>query len=86
VTAEAGTTYKVAISIGGTYIRTVSAIAVETFTYQAADRVSDGGVGPLTLDFYSNANSLDSYQAQEVTFENSGFGLDFGRIFGGKQS
>lgn len=86
VAAEAGTTYKVAISIGGTYIRTVSAIAVETFTYHAADRVSDGGVGSVTLAFYSNANSLDSYQAQQVTFEMTGFGLDFGRIFGGQQS
>jgi hypothetical protein len=86
LTPEAGTTYTVKVTIGGTVVRTVTAIAVETFTYTIADRLADGGAGPVTLDVFSNANSLDSFQSQEVTFEMSGFGLDFGRIFGGEQA
>lgn len=85
ITAEIGTTYKVTISIGGSIVRTVSS-ATTPFTYAATDRVADGGVGPVTLDLFSNANSLDSYQAQELAFEMTGFGLDFGKFFGGKQA
>jgi len=86
ITPETGTTYKVTITIGGTVVRTVSAIAVETYTYTADDRAADGGDGPVTLDLFSNANSLDSFQSQEVTFEMTGFGLDFGNFFGGIQT
>lgn len=85
LTPEAGTTYTVAIAIGGIPIRIVTAIAVETFTYAIADRLADGGAGAVTLDVFAHANTLDSFQAQEVTFEMSGFGLDFGNIFGGQQ-
>ena len=85
LTPEAGTTYTVTAKIGGTIVRTVSAIAIETYTYTIADRLADAGAGAVTLDVFANANSLDSFQAQEATFEMSGFGLDFGRVFGGKQ-
>lgn len=83
VTPETGTTYKVLVVIGGVTVRTVSAIAVQTFSYSIADRLSDGGAGAVTLKFFANANSLDSFQAPALTFEMTGFGLDFGRGFGG---
>jgi Putative phage tail protein len=85
LTPEAGTTYKVTVTIGGIIVRTVNP-TTSPFSYTVADRLADGGAGAVTLDIFSNANSLDSYQSQEVTFEMSGFGLDFGNAFGGNQS
>ncbi len=38
ITPEAGTIYKVAILIGGTLVRTVTAIAVETFSYLVPEK------------------------------------------------
>jgi hypothetical protein len=48
--------------------------------------MSDGGLGPVTLEIYSNANALDCFQFQSLTFEMTGFGLDFGKFFGGIQA
>jgi len=84
ITGEAGQVFKVLVVIGGVTVRTVNP-ATSPFTYAVADRISDGGSGPVTLEIYSNANSLDSFQPQAVTFEMSGFGLDFGNCFGGIQ-
>ena len=84
IAGEAGQIFKVLVVIGGTTVRTVNP-ATTPFDYSAADRVTDGGIGPVTLEIYSNANTLDSFQPQAVTFEMSGFGLDFGNCFGGVQ-
>lgn len=86
ITPETGTTYTVKVTIGGSLVRTDSAIAIETYTYDTAKRIADGGVGPVTLQLFANANSLDSFQAQTAVFEMTGFGLDFGKVFGGKQA
>jgi hypothetical protein len=83
VAAEVGTTYKVQVWTAGVLRRTIAAIAVETFTYAVADRISDGGAGAVTLKFFSNANGLDSFYSADATFEMTGFGMDFGRVFGG---
>jgi hypothetical protein len=85
ITGETGQTYKVLVVIGGTTVRTIDP-ATTPFTYAGTDRVSDGGVGPVTLQIFSHANSLDSYMAQTITFEMTGFGLDFGNFFGGIQA
>lgn len=85
ITGEAGQVFKVVVVIGGSTIRTVNP-ATSPFTYAVTDRISDGGSGPVTLEIYSNANSLDSFQAQVVTFRMTGFGLEFGNFFGGKQA
>jgi hypothetical protein len=85
ITGETGQTYKVLVVIGGVTVRTVNP-ATTPFVYTAADRVTDGGIGPVTLEIYSNANTLDSFEAQAVTFEMTGFGLDFGNFFGGIQA
>lgn len=82
ITPETGTTHKVFVYVAGSLIRTIDP-ATTPFTYSGADRVSDGGTGPVTLLFGSFANGLDSYQAQEATIEMTGFGLDFGAYFGG---
>jgi hypothetical protein len=86
ITPEAGTTYTVKVTIGGSLVRTDTGIVVENYTYTAAMRVADGGVGAVTLQVFANANSLDSFQAQTAVFEMTGFGLDFGKVFGGKQA
>jgi hypothetical protein len=84
IAGEAGQTFKVLVVIGGATIRTVNP-ATSPFVYAVADRISDGGVGPVTLEIFSNANGLDSFEPQVVTFEMTGFGLDFGNYFGGIQ-
>lgn len=84
ITPEVGETYKVLVVIGGSTVRTVDP-ATTPFTYAIADRLSDGGAGAVTLQIFSHANSLDSFQAETLTFEMTGFGLDFGRGFGGIQ-
>jgi hypothetical protein len=85
IAGEVGQIFKVVVVIGGVTIRTVNP-ATSPFTYAVADRITDGGVGPVTLEIYSNANTLDSFQPQAVTFEMTGFGLDFGNFFGGVQA
>lgn len=85
IAGETGQIFKVVVVIGGSTIRTVNP-ATTPFTYAATDRVTDGGLGPVTLQIFSNANSLDSFQAQIVRFEMTGFGLDFGNFFGGLQA
>jgi hypothetical protein len=84
ITGEAGQIYKVLVIIGGSTVRTVNP-ATTPFVYAISDRLSDGGAGAVTLEIFSNANSLDSFQAQQLTFEMTGFGLDFGNGFGGIQ-
>jgi hypothetical protein len=84
ITPEAGATDKVLIVIGGSTVRTVDP-ATTPFTYAIADRLSDGGAGSVTLQIFSHANSLDSFMSETLTFEMTGFGLDFGRGFGGIQ-
>lgn len=85
IAGETGQIFKVVIVIAGSIVRTVNP-ATTPFTYAATDRVSDGGLGPVTLQISSNANTLDSYFSQNITFEMTGFGLDFGKFFGGKQA
>lgn len=85
IAGEVGQIYKVLVIIGGATIRTVNP-ATTPFVYHGSDRMSDGGLGPVTLEIFSNANSLDSFQPQVVTFEMTGFGLDFGNFFGGVQA
>ena len=85
ITGEAGQVFKVVVIIASVTIRTVNP-ATSPFTYSGAARMSDGGLGPVTLEIYSNANGLDSFQFQSVTFEMTGFGLDFGKFFGGVQA
>jgi hypothetical protein len=84
IAGEVGQMFKVLVVIGGSTVRTVNP-ATSPFVYSDADRISDGGVGPVTLQILSNANTLDSFQAQVITFEMTGFGLDFGNVFGGQQ-
>jgi Putative phage tail protein len=85
ITGEVGQVFKVVVIIGGVTVRTVNP-ATSPFVYTGAMRVADGGLGPVTLQIYSNANLLDSFQCQSLTFEMTGFGLDFGRFFGGLQA
>jgi Putative phage tail protein len=85
IPGETGQTFNVVVVIGGVTIRTVNP-ATSPFTYAGADRISDGGTGPVTLEIFSNANALNSFQPQTVTFEMTGFGLDFGKFFGGIQA
>ena len=85
IAGEVGQIFKVVVVIAGVTIRTVNP-ATSPFTYAVTDRITDGGVGPVTLEIYSNANALDSFQPQVVTFEMTGFGLDFGNFFGGVQA
>ena len=87
ITPEAGTTYSVRITVGGTVIRTVTGISAETYTYTAAQRVTDDpdGTKSVLLEVFSNANSLDSYMPNPLTTLMTGFGEDFGNYFGGLQ-
>ncbi|MGH9780337.1 MAG: phage tail protein [Candidatus Acidiferrales bacterium] len=88
VTPEIGTTYTVQIFLGATLIRTVTGIAVETYTYTAAQRVADGadGTQAVTIEIFANANSLDSFMPNQLTATMTGFGMDFGNFFGGLQA
>ncbi|MGH9685294.1 MAG: phage tail protein [Candidatus Acidiferrales bacterium] len=85
ITPETGTTYTVKILLGVTLIRTVTAVAVETYTYTAAQRVIDGadGTQQVTIEVFANANSLDSFMPNQLTATMTGFGMDFGNFFGG---
>ncbi len=85
IAGETGQTHKVLVLVAGVLVRTV-APATTPFTYHGSDRAADSGAaGLVTLEIYSNANGLDSYQAQTLVFEMTGFGLDFGKFFGGIQ-
>lgn len=84
IAGETGQVFKVVVIIGGITIRTINP-ASSPFVYSGPSRISDGGIGPVTLDIFSNANGLDSFQFQTLTFEMTGFGLDFGNFFGGIQ-
>lgn len=89
ITPEAGTTYSVRITVGGSVIRTVTGIGAETYTYTADQRVTDDpdGTKSVLLEVFSNANSLDSYMPNPLTpTVMTGFGEDFGNYFGGLQA
>lgn|GEM_PF-837044 len=88
ITPEVGTTYSVRISVGGSVIRTVTGISAETYTYTAAQRVTDDpdGTKGVLLEVFSNANSLDSYMPNPLSTLMTGFGEDFGNYFGGLQA
>lgn len=88
ITPETGTTYTVKITVGGVLIRTVTAIAVETYTYTAAQRVLDDpdGTKIVLIQVFSNANSLDSFFPNSLSTLMTGFGEDFGNYFGGLQA
>jgi hypothetical protein len=88
ITPEAGTTYSVRISVGGTVIRTVTGIVVETYTYTATQRIADDpdGTKKVLLEVFSHARSLDSFMPYPISAVMSGFGEDFGNFFGGLQA
>jgi len=89
ITPEAGTTYTVKITVGATLIRTVTGIAVGTYTYTGAQRAIDDadGTKTVTIQVFSNANSLDSFFPNSLAAVlMTGFGLDFGNYFGGVQN
>lgn len=89
ITPEAGTTYKVTVTVGSTLVRTVTGIAANTFTYTAAQRALDDidGTKTVTLGVLSNANALDSFFTNSLPpVLMTGFGLDFGNFFGGVQA
>lgn len=87
ITPEAGTTYTARIYIDGALIRTVADLSSETYTYPATQRILDDPDGRKTVEVTISAavGALESFQAQStgpVLF--SGFGEDFGFIFGGE--
>ncbi|MGH9744738.1 MAG: phage tail protein, partial [Candidatus Acidiferrales bacterium] len=88
ITPEAGTTYKVKITVGGSLIRTVTGISAETYTYTGAQRVADDpdGTKAVLIEVLSNANSLDSFMSNPLSTLMTGFGEDFGNFFGGLQA
>jgi Putative phage tail protein len=88
ITPEAGTTYTAKVTVGASLVRTVTGIAVETFTYTGEMRVADDpdGTKTVTVQIFSNANSLDSYFPNSLSpVTMTGFGEDFGNYFGGIQ-
>ena len=76
------------ITVGGTLIRTVTGITAETYTYTATQRIADDpdGTKLVTIQVFSNANSLDSYMPNSLVALMTGFGEDFGNFFGGIQA
>lgn len=89
ITPEAGTTYTAKVLLNGTLARTVTGISSETWTYTGAMRVADDpdGTKIVTIEIFSNANSLDSFMPNAISnVLMTGFGEDFGNFFGGMQS
>ncbi|MGH9716397.1 MAG: phage tail protein [Candidatus Acidiferrales bacterium] len=85
IAGESGQTFTVKASIDGTVVRTETGISGESFAYTGAMRAADGsdGTKAVTLAISSNANSLDSFQANALATTMTGFGFDFGEAFGG---
>jgi Putative phage tail protein len=67
ITPEVGTTYTAKIYNAGVLIRTVAGIAVPTYTYTLVQHATDGGTNPVLIEISSNANSLDSTEAWNVS-------------------
>jgi hypothetical protein len=87
IAPEASTTYDVKVlDANGTQIHSETGIAVETWTYTMAQRVSDGPTNPdpISVQIFANVGgSLESYMPNSLAVSMTGFGMDFGRYFGG---
>jgi hypothetical protein len=87
IAPEASTTYDVKVfDANGVQIHSETGIAVETWTYTMAQRVTDGPTNPdpMMVDVFSNVGgSLESYVPNSLIVSMTGFGMDFGRYFGG---
>lgn len=87
ITPEASTTYDVVVKdANGATFHTETALVLETWTYTMAQRAADGPTNPdpMTVYVYSNrGGSLESFMPNELTLSMTGFGMDFGRFFGG---
>lgn len=87
ITPEASTTYDVLVfDANGVQIHSETALSPESWSYSMAQRVSDGPTNPdpITVQVFSNrGGSLESYMPNSLAVSMTGFGMDFGRYFGG---
>lgn len=87
ITPEASTTYDVFVKdANGVTFHSETALVPETWTYTMAQRVADGPTNPdpMTVEVFSNrGGSLESFMPNQLTLSMTGFGMDFGRFFGG---
>lgn len=85
IAGETGQTFTVETFLGASLIRTQTGLSSESFTYTALQRQADGtdGTQAVTLKVFSNANSLNSFMPNALTTKMTGFGFDFGQVFGG---
>jgi hypothetical protein len=87
ITPEASTTYDVKVAdANGVQIHSDTGVAVETWTYTMAQRVADGPTNPdpITVKVFANVGgSLESFMPNSLVVSMTGFGMDFGRYFGG---
>lgn len=87
IAPEASTTYDVKVlDANGAQIHSDTGVAIETWTYTMAQRVADGPTNPdpLTVQVFANTGgSLESFMPNSLVVSMTGFGMDFGRYFGG---
>lgn len=85
---EAGTTYNLRIySEADVLVRTVTGLTGTSYTYASADEIADGGLsrlnGRLRFELESQRDGLVSWQHHDITVLRSGYGFNYGELYGG---
>ena len=85
---EAGTTYTVRIYNENNVLqKTVTGLATIAWTYLATDEATDSGLGRINGKFKIEIESVragyTSWQKQTRSVERAGYGLNYGKYYGG---
>jgi hypothetical protein len=87
VAGEAGQVFDIYVIAADTVIvRSALGVALETWTYTAAQRLADGHPDPVTIQIFSKVGTLESYMPNGIVLSMlpvDGFGMLFGEDFGG---
>jgi hypothetical protein len=85
---EAGTTYTIRVyGESGALRKTVTGITTTSWSYLVADEVTDSGLGRLNgklkIEVEAVRDGYASWQRQTRSFDRAGFGLNYGKYYGG---
>ncbi|TCL74251.1 putative tail protein [Hydrogenispora ethanolica] len=78
-------TYTVRVYSGNQLKRTISGLTGTAFEYTAAERLADetDGLNPVKVEITTVAAAGESYLPQTMTFDMAGYGMTYGRYYGG---
>lgn len=82
VASEPEGSYTITVKINGTTKKTLADQKGTSFSYTCADRITDGGIGPVTLEIVAVNGSYQSVNRSH-TFIMAGYGMAYGQSYGG---